>query len=72
MVDTVNIEEDAVLQERYGDVIPVVAVNGEPLFFGKVSELRLREILAGRTVSPRYRTFLQRLPALLRNLRRRR
>lgn len=60
--ERIDITEDPALMERYGHVIPVVAVDGEPLFVGgKVSPWRLRTLLATGEVSRRYREFVGRL-----------
>lgn len=58
--EQVDIMRDPALQEAYGHTIPVVAIDGEPLFFGKVSAFRLHHILAGGGVSRRYRDYLRR------------
>lgn len=42
----VNIEDDPLLLARFSQSIPAVAVEGGPLFEGRISEYRLRRALA--------------------------
>lgn len=58
--EQVDITQDPSLQKSYGQTIPVVAIDGNPLFFGKVSAFRLEKILSGQGVSERYKAFLRR------------
>jgi len=58
-----NIEEDPAWWDKYHTLIPVVELDGEPIFYGKVSVHRLRRILAAKRagapwLSPRYKQFL--------------
>lgn len=45
---TVDIEEDPTLFSRYWDRIPVVQLDGEQVWYGKISEFRLRQALRER------------------------
>jgi len=45
---TVDIEEDPTLSSRYWDKIPVVQLDGGQLWYGKISEFRLRQALRER------------------------
>jgi|GEM_PF-484835 Glutaredoxin and related proteins len=61
-----NIEADPAAWEAYREMVPVVELDGEMIFFGKVSRHRLRQILAARqggrpALTPRYRAFLERM-----------
>lgn len=47
-IEEVDISNDPQLWEMYREKIPVVAIDGEPVFFGKVSELWLKRELARR------------------------
>ncbi|AVX19785.1 Glutaredoxin [Carboxydocella sporoproducens DSM 16521] len=47
-VEEVDITMDPQLFELYKEKIPVVAIDGEPIFFGKISELWLKRELARR------------------------
>lgn len=58
--EIVDITHDEDLLHAYGHTVPVVAVDGEALFFGKISALRLQQVLLGRGFSARYRAFLRR------------
>jgi len=63
-----NIEDDPAWSEAYRLLIPVVELEGEPIFYGKVSAHRLRRILeakgaGARWLSPRYKAFLAKLRA---------
>ena len=46
--DEISILSDPVLQERYGEEIPVTLVDGRQHDFWRVSEERLRAALAAR------------------------
>lgn len=63
-----DIEADPSAWERYHTMIPVVELDGEVIFYGKVSAHRLRQILAAKqggrpALTPRYKAFLQRMRA---------
>lgn len=60
--EIVDVSEDEALEQAFGPMVPVVAVDGRVLFYGKVSEIRLHRILAGKGISKRYKAFLGRLP----------
>lgn len=64
-LEKVDITQDPDLVEAYGHMIPVVTVDGEPLFYGKVSAFRLAKVLAGEGLSARYQAFLRSLPERL-------
>ena len=62
----VDIEQDPAAWEAYHLLIPVVELDGEAIFYGKVSPHRLREILRAKdagapALTPRYKAFLRRL-----------
>ena len=40
-----NVDDDPTLAARYGDTVPVVAIDGRVLAAGRVSEYRLRKAL---------------------------
>lgn len=69
--EVVDIESDPTLRDRYRELVPVLAVNGREVFYGKVSVHRLLEILratsgtAPPSLSRRYERFLARLKGLL-------
>lgn len=42
----VNIVDDPALLARFGESIPVVTIEGGPVFEGRISEYRLRRALA--------------------------
>lgn len=46
-IEEVDITHDNRLYEQYGDVIPVIEIEGGPTFVSKVSEFRLRQALVG-------------------------
>lgn len=61
-----DIEQDPAAWEAYHLLIPVVELDGEAIFYGKVSPHRLREILRAKdagapALTPRYKAFLRRL-----------
>lgn len=68
LYEKVDISDSPSLQEEYGQTIPVVMIDDVPFFYGKVSEFRLRSLLAGEEPSGRYRAFLRSLPSLFRTL----
>ena len=74
-LEEVDIESDPALHERYRYLIPVLAVNGREVFYGKVSVHRLLEVLKGAQggaappLSFRYERFLERLRSLLQGAR---
>lgn len=77
MLREVDIEGDPALWEAYQYTIPVVTLDGEEIFYGKVSAHRLKELLQRRQtsprrslLSPRYAAFLKRLKAMLQQDRR--
>lgn len=43
--ESVNIEDDPALLARFAAQIPVVEIDGGPLFAGRISEYRLRRAL---------------------------
>ena len=45
VIEVIDIEGDAVLEERFGMEIPVVFIDGRRRFFGRVDEVLLRRIL---------------------------
>lgn len=47
-IESVDITHDDELYRRYWDVIPVVEVEGGPIFVSKISEYRLRNALEGK------------------------
>lgn len=61
-LEIVDVSEDEALEQAFGPMVPVVAVDGRVLFYGKVSEIRLHRVLAGKGISKRYKAFLGRLP----------
>lgn len=70
---TEDVDTDPRLVEAYGELVPVVQIDGVDVFYGKVSELRLRRLLTDRCaqsgplrLAPRYRAHLARLRSLLR------
>lgn len=65
-LQTVDITGDSHLEAAYGQLIPVTAINGEVVFYGKVSALRLRRLLGGGSLSQRYQAFLASFPARFR------
>lgn len=65
-----DIEQDPVAWEAYHLMIPVVELDGEAIFYGKVSSHRLRQILKAKhagepALTPRYKAFLERLRDLM-------
>lgn len=61
-----DIEKDPSAWEAYHLMIPVVELDGEVIFYGKVSAHRLKEILRAKeagepALTPRYKAFLERL-----------
>lgn len=65
-----NIQENPAWWDAYHLLIPVVELDGEPIFYGKVSAHRLRRILEAKQagsswLSPRYRAYLERLKSWL-------
>lgn len=46
-VETVDIDEDPRITERYGERIPVVEFDGVPRFSGRVEEFELRRLIEG-------------------------
>ncbi len=60
--EIVDVSKDEALEQAFGPMVPVVAIDGRVLFYGKVSELRLHRILAGKSISNRYKAFLERFP----------
>ena len=45
----VDIDQDPQLQERYTDCVPVVVIDGQERFRGRVNPVLLRRLLKGRT-----------------------
>ncbi len=43
----VDIDADAALRKRYTDCVPVVEIDGQERFRGRVNEVLLRRLLAG-------------------------
>lgn len=60
----VDVTEDPQLEQAFGSMVPVVAIDGRVYFYAKVSEIRLHRILAGKSISKRYHAFLDRFPKL--------
>ena len=56
-VEEVHIESDPALVERYGNSIPVIAVDGEPVLAAPLPVAQLRAVLA-RRLPQRGRAFL--------------
>ncbi|HLS02386.1 MAG TPA: glutaredoxin family protein [Beutenbergiaceae bacterium] len=52
----INIDDDPQLQERYGEYVPVVEVNGERVGQWRIDETRLRHAIEGK---PRRWRFLR-------------
>lgn len=48
-IEVVDIARDPDLVERYGQTIPVVALDGKIVMRGKVTEFWLRRLLSGET-----------------------
>ena len=44
----VDIDADAVLCQKYTDCVPVVEIDGQERFRGRVNEVLLRRLLAGQ------------------------
>jgi len=44
----VDIDADPALRERYHECVPVVEIDGKERFRGRVNEVLLRRILAGK------------------------
>jgi glutaredoxin len=44
----VDIDADPALRERYTDCVPVVEIDGKERFRGRVNEVLLKRLLAGR------------------------
>lgn len=45
----VNIDSDADLRERFDTIIPVVEINGEIRFRGRLNEMLLQRLLKGNS-----------------------
>lgn len=45
--DRIDVDGDPALQQRYGDEVPVVAVDGQQISFWRIEESRLRAALDG-------------------------
>ena len=43
-----DIDQDPELQARYNECVPVVMIDGKERFRGRIDELLLRRLLAGR------------------------
>ncbi len=48
---TIDIDSDPILREQYTDCVPVVAIDGQVRFRGRVNEVLLRRLLQGRSIS---------------------
>jgi len=46
--ELVDIDADEQLRERYNECVPVVEIAGQERFRGRINEVLLRRILAGR------------------------
>lgn len=44
----IDIDADPALRDRYTDCVPVVEIDGKERFRGRVNEVLLKRILAGR------------------------
>jgi len=44
--NTVDIDSDETLVDRYNDCVPVVVIDGKERFRGRINEVLLRRILA--------------------------
>lgn len=49
--DTLDVDADETLRQRYDQCVPVVVIDGKERFRGRVDELLLRRLLAARPVS---------------------
>jgi glutaredoxin len=45
-VEEVDVESDSALLERYGNSIPVIALEGEPVLSAPLREAQMRAVLA--------------------------
>ncbi|HEY9900537.1 MAG TPA: glutaredoxin family protein [Pantanalinema sp.] len=57
-LDIVDIHSDAALYERFRYAIPVIAVDGEVVMAGKVTEFWIRKALRGEPLGREARTAL--------------
>ncbi len=57
-VQVVDVDSNPQLRERFGQLVPVVAVGEQVIAAGRISELRLRQYLSGQGLSPRFLAFL--------------
>lgn len=48
MPHVVDIDADPALRERYTECVPVVEIDGQERFRGRVNEVLLRRLLAGQ------------------------
>lgn len=46
--ESVDVDTDAQLRERYNECVPVVSIDGRDRFRGRIDELLLRRILSQR------------------------
>jgi glutaredoxin len=47
-IETVDIDGDATLKEKYGECVPVVAIDGKVYFRGRVNAVLLRRLVVAR------------------------
>ena len=50
VLETVDVDSDPDLVAKYGNCVPVVLVNGQVRFRGRVNEVLLRRLIEGRTL----------------------
>jgi glutaredoxin len=43
----IDVDTDTVLRTRYGDEVPVIALNGRPVLSGVIHEAAVRAVLGG-------------------------
>jgi glutaredoxin len=46
--ESVNVDQDAELRQRYNECVPVVVIDGRERFRGRIDELLLRRLLTRR------------------------
>jgi glutaredoxin len=45
--ESVDVDQDPALRERYNECVPVVVIDGKERFRGRIDELLLRRLLRG-------------------------
>jgi glutaredoxin len=48
-VTEIDIDADAELQKRYGEMVPVIVIDGQERFWGRIDERLLRRFVRGRS-----------------------